>query len=142
MAYRENGPQRRRDEVHYDLKEKIGVLSTKDNGWSREVNIVSWNGGTAKVDIREWDPEHVRMSKGVTLFEEEAEKLAAVLAKRYGIVLGESGHMQRDHAASEGAAAECAAEEAADYNAAASVTESSAHMDEDSEPDAQQMAVM
>ena len=65
MAYRQNDSQRRNGSVRFDLMEHIGVLSMKDNGWTREVNIVSWNDGEAKVDIREWDPEHKRMTKGV-----------------------------------------------------------------------------
>lgn len=89
MAYRQNDSQRRNDVVRFNLMEHIGVLSTKDNGWTREVNIVSWNDGTAKVDIREWAPDHKRMTKGVTLFEQEAETLAKVLADRYG--LGSTG---------------------------------------------------
>ena len=91
MAYREYESQRNRnrdrDRIRYDLIEPIGVLSTRDNGWRREVNIVAWNGGAGKVDIREWDPNHERMTKGVTLFEEEAETLAIVLADRYGLRL-------------------------------------------------------
>jgi len=87
MAYRQNDSQSRNDRVRFDLMEHIGVLSMKDNGWTREVNIVSWNGGAAKVDIREWDPEHKRMTKGVTLFEDEAETLTKVLARRYGLRL-------------------------------------------------------
>ena len=60
----------------------------KDSGWTKEANIVCWNGGSPKLDIREWDPDHERMSKGVTLYEAEAERLAKVLCKRYGITAG------------------------------------------------------
>ena len=87
MAYRQNDSQIRNDTVRFNLLEHIGVLSRKENGWTREVNIVAWNGGAGKVDIREWNPEHSRMSKGVTLFEDEAEALTKVLARRYGLRL-------------------------------------------------------
>ena len=60
-------------------------LIQKDSGWTKEANIVAWNGGVPKLDIREWDPEHERMSKGITLMEAEAEALAKVLAARYSI---------------------------------------------------------
>ena len=86
MAYTQNNSQGRNDRVRFDLMERIGVLSRKDNGWTREVNIVAWNDGPGKVDIREWDPDHKRMTKGVTLFEEEAERLTEVLARRYGLI--------------------------------------------------------
>ena len=85
MAYNQSYSQGSNDKVRFDLMEHIGVLAKKDNGWTKEVNIVAWNGGKAKVDIREWDPEHTRMTKGITLFEEEAETLVKALARRYGL---------------------------------------------------------
>lgn len=86
MAYNQNTSQRNNnDEVYFDLMEHIGVLTNKENGWTKEVNIVAWNGGKPKVDIRDWDPDHLRMTKGITLFEEEAEKLTKALARRYGL---------------------------------------------------------
>ena len=85
MAYNQNYSQGSNDKVRFDLMEHIGVLAKKDNGWTKEVNIVAWNGGKAKVDIREWDPDHARMTKGITLFEEEAETLVKALARRYGL---------------------------------------------------------
>lgn len=33
--------------------------------------------------IRDWDPSHERMSRGITLTEEQAEKLTAALVQRY-----------------------------------------------------------
>ena len=66
-------------EVTFDIKEHIGVISENNKGWTKEVNLVSWNGGEAKYDIREWDPEHVKMSRGVTLNEEQATALRDIL---------------------------------------------------------------
>ena len=113
MAYRQNDSQSRNDAFRFDLMEHIGVLSMRDTGWTREVNIVSWNGGTAKVDIREWDPDHKRMTKGVTLFEEEAETLARMLAERYGLRLPDRT------APASGEPAACVAESAARLTGAA-----------------------
>lgn len=68
------------DPIQFEITEKIGVLSTNEKtGWTREVNRVSWNGKDAKIDIRDWDPEHQKMSKGITLSDEEAAKLAGFL---------------------------------------------------------------
>lgn len=85
MAYNNSSPQRSSDRVSYNILEPIGVIGEKQDGWKKEVNIVSWNGGQGKVDIRDWDPEHRRMTKGITLFEEEAENLGKVLIRRYGL---------------------------------------------------------
>ena len=104
MAYTQNNSQVRNDRVRFDLMERIGVLSRKDNGWTREVNIVAWNDGPGKVDIREWDPDHKRMTKGVTLFEDEAERLTEVLARRYGLIY--PAGVSADEAAEEAAGQE------------------------------------
>ena len=62
-------------EISFTIRQKIGVLAAYQNGWRKEVNLVEWNGGPAKVDIRDWDPKHEHMGKGVTLKPDEAEKL-------------------------------------------------------------------
>lgn len=66
-------------EVTFEIKEHIGVISENNKGWTKEVNLVSWNGGETKYDIREWDPEHVKMSRGVTLNEEQVTALRDIL---------------------------------------------------------------
>ena len=55
-----------RTEVSYLIQEHLGVLSTSKTGWNREVNLVSWNDRPSKLDIRDWNPEHTKMSKGLT----------------------------------------------------------------------------
>ena len=69
-------------ELEFKLVEKLGVLDSHKSGWNREVNIVAWNGKPPKFDIRDWDPEHVKMSRGITLHEREAIKLVRILAER------------------------------------------------------------
>jgi len=66
-------------EVKFEIIEKIGELSTSPKGWTKELNLVSWNERQAKYDIREWDPEHEKMAKGITLSREEAQKLKELL---------------------------------------------------------------
>ena len=39
-------------ELKFEIIKSIGVLSESSNGWKKEVNIVSWNGGDPKYDIR------------------------------------------------------------------------------------------
>jgi len=91
MAYGSERPRRENSKVTCDVLENLVVFGQrKDSGWTKEANIVCWNGGSPKLDIREWDPDHERMSKGVTLYEAEAEKLARILCKRYGISEGGS----------------------------------------------------
>ena len=62
--------------------EEIGIISTLDTGWTKEINLVRWNGGVAKYDIRDWDPQHMRMSKGITLKEEEMRRILDLMRRR------------------------------------------------------------
>lgn len=62
-------------EIKFEITEKIAVLSESAKGWTKELNLISWNGREPKFDIREWDPNHEKMGKGVTLSKEEMDKL-------------------------------------------------------------------
>lgn len=68
-------------EIKYEIVEEVGVLSENAKGWRKELNLISWNGAAPKYDIRDWEPEHEKMGKGVTLSEDEAKKLYALLNK-------------------------------------------------------------
>ena len=68
-------------EFSYEIIKTIAVLSTSKSGWSKELNLVAWNGKEPKSDIREWSPEHDKMGKGITLSDDEFAKLKEILAK-------------------------------------------------------------
>lgn len=71
--------------LNYEIQENLGVISTSKNGWTREVNIISWEGGAPKVDIRSWDPDHERMDRGkATYTKAEAVELMKILEARFG----------------------------------------------------------
>lgn len=70
------------NEITFEIEEHIAVINTNNNGWTKEVNLVSWNGGKPKIDIRDWDMDHERMSRGITLTEKEADSLAKALTER------------------------------------------------------------
>ena len=59
--------------------EKIAVLSTTDKGWSKELNLVSWNEREPKYDLRDWSENHEKMGKGITLSKDEVDKLKSIL---------------------------------------------------------------
>ncbi|MBR3261760.1 MAG: YdbC family protein [Lachnospiraceae bacterium] len=63
----------------YEIVKHIGVLSESTKGWTKELNVISWNGANPKYDIRDWAPDHEKMGKGITLTEEEAAKLRELL---------------------------------------------------------------
>ena len=66
-------------ELKFEITERIGVLSENAKGWTKELNKVSWNEREPKYDLREWNPDHSRMGKGITLTDEEVDTLKAIL---------------------------------------------------------------
>ena len=68
-------------EIKYDIVEELGVLSESTKGWTKELNLISWNDGAPKYDIRDWAPKHEKMGKGVTLTKEEVLELKILFAK-------------------------------------------------------------
>lgn len=70
-------------ELKFEVVEQIGVLSENAKGWRKEFNLVSWNERDPKYDIREWDPDHKKMSKGITMTEEEAKILYEILKDEF-----------------------------------------------------------
>ena len=70
------------ESVNHEIVESIGVIYEKKSGWTREINLVSWNGMDAKYDIRDWSPDHDKMSRVITLTEEELRKLVELVKER------------------------------------------------------------
>ena len=68
-------------DIKFKIIEKYGVISTSSRGWTTEVNIISWNDKPAKIDIRDWSPDHDKMGKGITLTEDEVKKLKEIIGK-------------------------------------------------------------
>ena len=68
-------------DIKYDIVKELGVLSENAKGWRKEVNLISWNGGVPKYDIRDWAPDHEKMGKGTTLSEEEMKILKEILGE-------------------------------------------------------------
>ena len=67
-------------EIKYEIVQEICVLSESARGWTKELNLGSWNDREPKFDIREWAPEHSRMGKGVTLSKEEMQMILDTMA--------------------------------------------------------------
>lgn len=66
-------------DIKYEIKQAIGTLSESSKGWKKELNLISWNDKEPKYDLRDWDAEHKKMGKGVTLSVEELKKLRDLL---------------------------------------------------------------
>jgi hypothetical protein len=79
------------EEIECKIIESYGVFSAGTKNWNKEVNLVSWNGRPAKLDIRAWQSSHEKCGKGIALTREEAEELAKLLNK----ILKSKGTKQR-----------------------------------------------
>ncbi|MBS4026612.1 MAG: hypothetical protein KGZ96_13240 [Clostridia bacterium] len=66
-------------EFKYEIVKTLGVLSENAKGWTKELNLISWNSREPKYDIREWSPEREKMGKGVTISAEELKELKDLL---------------------------------------------------------------
>ena len=66
-------------EIKYEIVKALGVLSEGSNGWKKELNLVSWNGRAPKYDIRDWDEDHEKMRKCITLSENEMKNLVDLI---------------------------------------------------------------
>ncbi len=63
----------------FEIIKHYGIISEKESGWKKELNLVSYNDKPAKFDIREWDEDHERMAKGITFTKDEILKLRDLL---------------------------------------------------------------
>jgi len=66
-------------EIKFEIEKELGSISESPKGWTKELNLISWNGKEAKYDLRDWSPEHEKMGKGVTLSVDELKKLRDML---------------------------------------------------------------
>ena len=68
-------------EIKYEIVERIAVLGLKERprGWERQLNLISWNEGEPKYDIRDWSPDGTRMGKGISLSHDELAILKGIL---------------------------------------------------------------
>ena len=62
-------------DLKFNIIKNIAVIGENSKGWRKEVNIVSWNERRPKLDIRDWDDNHEKMSKGLTFNKEETCEL-------------------------------------------------------------------
>jgi hypothetical protein len=45
-------------DITFEITKSLCILAGSAKGWTKELNLVSWNGREPKYDIREWSPDH------------------------------------------------------------------------------------
>lgn len=66
-------------EITFEIIEHYGVFEETASGWTKEVNLISWNGNDPKVDIRSWNGDHSKSAKVGTISRETARALGQIL---------------------------------------------------------------
>lgn len=70
----------------YEIKDTILSLPKKreTDVYHTELNIISWYGKEPKLDIRGWSDDHEKMTKGISLTEDEFIQIARAGLKKIG----------------------------------------------------------
>ena len=64
--------------LEFEIIEHIADLN-EGGGWKLELNLISWNNAEPKYDIRSWNEDRTKMSKGITINKSEMKMLKKVL---------------------------------------------------------------
>lgn len=62
-------------DISCEIVEQLLVIEERNAGWNLELNIVKWNDGEPKYDIRPWNEDHSRSGKGLTLTEDNLKSI-------------------------------------------------------------------
>ena len=63
----------------YTIYNHIGDLSKSNNGWTKELNLISWDDREPVYDIRTWNTDHTEYGKGVTITPSQMSALKKLL---------------------------------------------------------------
>lgn len=71
---------------NYEIKENVISLPKKKETdmYHTELNLIGWYGKDPKVDIRGWSDDHEKMTKGISLTEDEFIKIAQAGLEKLG----------------------------------------------------------
>ena len=62
-------------DISCEIVEQLLVIEERNAGWNLELNLVKWNDGEPKYDIRPWNEDHSRSGKGLTLTEDNLKSI-------------------------------------------------------------------
>ena len=70
--------------ITFRMEKPIAVLSRNERGYTKEINLVSWNGADPKYDIRNWHPDRQKCGKGITLTKDEIITFMDAMEEMFG----------------------------------------------------------
>ena len=62
----------------YNIIQNIATISQRGT-WSLELSLISWGGRPVTGDLRKWNEDHSRLSKGLSLTRDEVKALGKFL---------------------------------------------------------------
>lgn len=65
--------------MEFYIYKHIGNLSNANNGWTKELNYISWNDREPVYDIRTWNENHTEYRNGVTITAGEMKRLQDII---------------------------------------------------------------
>ena len=68
-------------DIPYEIIKEIAVLSKSVTGYTKEINLISWNGNEPKYDIRSFSPDRGKCGKGIKSIAKGIETLIFVRGK-------------------------------------------------------------
>ena len=66
------------NDFSYNIIRNIATISQRGT-WALELNLISWAGRPATFDLRKWNEDHTKMSKGISLTRDEVKALGKFL---------------------------------------------------------------
>ncbi len=66
-------------EHRFVIYKHIGDIAHANNGWTKELNYISWDDREPVYDIRTWSNDHTKYGKGVTITQSEMKALQSLI---------------------------------------------------------------
>ena len=70
-------------EITYKITKKFGALREYNCLCTKELNLVSWNDMPEKYDIRDWNEDHSKCGRGLTLKSDEMKRVLELLKDEF-----------------------------------------------------------
>lgn len=68
--------------MRFEILEHVADLGKPCGDWRMELNVVAWNGRKPRLDIRVWSEDHTHMTRGISMSDAQAERLAEAILNR------------------------------------------------------------
>ncbi len=65
--------------LKFVIYKHLGDISNQNNGWTKELNYISWDDREPVYDIRTWNQDHSEYGKGVTITQGEMKRLQELI---------------------------------------------------------------